>query len=186
LSATLSAGEPKAKQNCFRANIGTTFAYFHILLLLDNPTQRSLYVNNKIRVDRKKLLDEIDFVWKAVTGPARYSTRSSASLPNEGLIEESEQVQQGDVRNRFECPSRNRKCPWTCLADSGEMAARTGSCSCVEDDAGGLDEEDSNTSLMVTGRARIGSDPAGQEVDQEEASLPKFKSSVALHSFGRI
>jgi hypothetical protein len=135
--------------------------------------QRNHHKNNKLRLDRKKLLDEIEFVWKAVTGPARYSTRSSASLPNEGLIEESEQVQ-GDVRNRFECPSRNRKRPRTCLADSGEKANSTnprgkrtsGNCSCVEDYVGGLEEEDSNTSL-VTVSARTGSDP-GQEVDQEE------------------
>jgi hypothetical protein len=139
--------------------------------------QRTSHIDNKIRLDRKKLLDEIEFVWKGVTGcPARYSTSSSSvGLPNEALIEEPEQEAQAhNVRNRFECPSRNRKRPRTCLADGGEMAARTnqngktttGSCSCVEEDVGGLDEEDSNPSL-VTSTARIGSDP-GQEVVQEE------------------
>jgi hypothetical protein len=135
-------------------------------------TQRTFHTTNKIRLDRKELLDEIEFVWK-VTGPARYSTsNSSVGLPNEALIEEPEQAQ-GHNGNRFECPSRNRKRPRTCVADSGEMSARTnqrgkttGSCSCVEDDVGDLDEEDASPSLVRTS-AQIGSDP-GQEVAQEE------------------
>jgi hypothetical protein len=140
-------------------------------------TQRSLHGDNKIRLDRQKVLDEIEFVWKAVAGPARYSTSSSSSvgLPNEALVEEPEQAQ-GHVPNRFECPSRNKKRPRTCLADSGEMAAKTnqrgkttGSCaSCVEDDVGGLDGEDSNPSLVTISIARIGSDLSGQEVVQKE------------------
>jgi hypothetical protein len=139
-------------------------------------TQRSFHINNKIRLDRKELLDEIEFVWKAVTGSGRYSTSSSSvGLPNEALVEELEQTQGHHVRNRFECPSRNIKRPRTCLiADSGEMATgtnqrgkTTGNCSCVEDDVGGLDEEDSNPSLVTTSSAQIGSDP-GQEVVQDE------------------
>jgi hypothetical protein len=138
--------------------------------------QRSFHNNNKLRLDRKKLLDELDFVWKAVTGPARYSTSSSSNvdLPNEALVEGPEQAQGRIVRNRFECLSRNRKRPRTCLAHIGEMAATrtnqkgktTGSCCCVEDDVGGVHEEDLNPSL-VTSSALIGSD-RGQEVVQEE------------------
>jgi hypothetical protein len=41
-------------------------------------------------------------------------------------MEETEPAQVGHVSNRFECPSpANRKGPRTCLAESGEMAART-------------------------------------------------------------
>jgi hypothetical protein len=98
---------------------------------------------------------------------------------NEVLIDEPEQAQ-GHVRNRFECPSRDRKRPRTCLADSGEIAAKTnqrgkttsGSCSssCVEDDAGGPDEEDSDPSFMTSSSARIGSDPGQETVQEEEAT----------------
>ena len=53
------------------------------------------------------------------------------------------------------------------MADRTNQNGKTaGRCSWVEDDAGGLDEEDSNPS-PVTGGAQTGSDP-GQEVDQEE------------------
>jgi hypothetical protein len=37
-------------------------------------TQRKYHTNNKLLPDRKRLLDEIGFVWKAVTGRARAST----------------------------------------------------------------------------------------------------------------
>jgi hypothetical protein len=136
--------------------------------------QRTPHVDNKIRLDRKELLDKIEFVWKAVTGPAHCSASSSSvGLPKEALPSEEPVQAQGHIGNQFECPSRNRKDSRTCLADSGEMAARrnqrsktTGGCSCVEDDVGGLDEEDSNPSPVTSG-ARIGLDP-GQEVVQEE------------------
>jgi hypothetical protein len=36
--------------------------------------QRKYHNNDTIRLDRKELLDEIGFVWKAVTGPARSSS----------------------------------------------------------------------------------------------------------------
>jgi hypothetical protein len=58
------------------------------------------------------------------------------------------------------------------------MAARTNqrgkttdnfSCSCVEDDVGGLDDEVSNP-IMVTSGARIGSDPGREVVQEEEAT----------------
>jgi hypothetical protein len=123
--------------------------------------QRTSHIDNKIRLDRKELLDVIEFVWKAAStgGPSRDSTTSSiVSLPNEARVED---------------PERNRKRPRTCLADGGEMAARTnkrgkttGNCSCVEDDVGGLDEEESNPTLL-TSSTRIGSDP-GEEVDPGE------------------
>jgi hypothetical protein len=95
-------------------------------------------------------------------------------LPNE-VQEETEQAQ-GLVRNRFECPSTNRKeRPSACLAESGQTAASTnqrgkatGSCSSTETYCG-LDEEDANLSLVTSG-ALIGSCP-GQEVVQEEAAL---------------
>ncbi len=48
----------------------------------------------------------------------------------------------------------------------------TGSCSSVEDDGSGRDEEDSNPSL-VTGSALTGSDP-DQEVVQEEAPTDAY------------
>jgi hypothetical protein len=129
-----------------------------------------------MRLDRKELLDEIEFVWTNAVSDWRYSTSSSSvDLPNEALVEEPEQAQ-GHVRNQFECPSRNRKRPRICLADSGEMAARTnqsgkttGNYSCVEDDVGGLDEEDANPSL-ATSSARIGLDPGQELVHDEEAT----------------
>jgi hypothetical protein len=64
--------------------------------------QRYCYFHNKIRLDREELLDEIEFVWKTGTGPARYSTSSSVSLPNEALVQESERARD-DASNRLEC-----------------------------------------------------------------------------------
>jgi hypothetical protein len=37
-------------------------------------TQRTYHNNNKLRLDRKELLDEIGFVWKAVAARARSSS----------------------------------------------------------------------------------------------------------------
>jgi uncharacterized protein YbgA (DUF1722 family) len=34
--------------------------------------QRSIHINEKMRLDRKELLDEVEFIWKADTGAARY------------------------------------------------------------------------------------------------------------------
>jgi hypothetical protein len=89
-------------------------------------------------------------------------------LPNEAL-EETGQAR-GPARNRFKYPSPNRKRPSACLAESEQMATSrsnqrgkaTGSCSSLEEDGGGRDEEDSNSAL-------IGSYP-DQEVIQEEAA----------------
>jgi hypothetical protein len=94
-------------------------------------------------------------------------------LLNEGLAET--QPAQGYARNRFECPSpANRKRPRTCVAESGQMAARpnqtgnaTGSCSSVEKDVG-RDEVDPKPPL-VTSSVRIGPNP-DQEIVQEDAT----------------
>jgi hypothetical protein len=101
-------------------------------------------------------------------------------LPEEALGE-TEQTQ-GRVRNRVECSSPNRKRPSACLAESKQMGATgrtnqrgeaTGSCSPVEEDGGGGDEEDSKPCPMAS-IALIGSypDPA-QVVVQEEATTPR-------------
>jgi hypothetical protein len=74
--------------------------------------------------------------------------------PNE--IKEETEPGQGHTRNRFACPSPNRKRPRTRLAEREQMAARTnrgdgsamGSRSSVENDAG-RDEEDSTPSPEV-------------------------------------
>ncbi len=102
-------------------------------------------------------------------------------LPNKAL-EETEQAAQGHVRNRFGCPSPNGKRPSTSLVESGQIGPRTnqrgkatGSCSSVEEDGGGRDEEDSKPS-PVTISARIGSYP-DQEVVQEEATPGEIPSS---------
>ena len=92
-------------------------------------------------------------------------------LPNKAT-EETEPAQ-GPVRNRFECPSpANRKRPRGCLAESGQIAARTnqrdnatGSCTSVEEDAG-RDEVDPKPPL-VTSSTLTGSD-RDQEVVQED------------------
>ncbi len=79
-------------------------------------------------------------------------TRSVGNLPSEA--KETEQAQDY-VRNRFECPPPNRKRTSACLAESGQMVARTnqrgkatGSRSSVEEDGVGRDEEDSKPSLV--------------------------------------
>jgi hypothetical protein len=77
--------------------------------------------------------------------------------PNE-TIEETEPGQ-GHTRNRFACPSPNRKRPRTSpLVDArtNPRDADTGSRSSVENDAGRRDEEDST--------------PSPPEVAQEEAT----------------
>jgi hypothetical protein len=142
--------------------------------------QREFHTTNKIRLDREELLDEIEFVWKAVPGPPRTSSRRrrrNVGLPSEALVEGPKQAQEY-VRNRFECPSRNRKRQRTRLDYSRELAGKTTqrgktrgspSSSCVEDDVDGLDEEDSNPSL-VTSSARIDSDPGQEVVQGEEAT----------------
>jgi hypothetical protein len=136
-------------------------------------TQRVGHANNKMQPDRKELLDALDFVWKAVPGPARYSTSSSVGLPNEAL-KETDQAQ-GHVKNRSEYPSPNRKRPSTSLVESVGMGARinqrgkaTASSSSVEEYGGGRDEAESKPSLVTSG-APIGSSP-GQEVVQEQAT----------------
>jgi hypothetical protein len=136
--------------------------------------QRSLHCHNTIRLDREGLLDEIEFVWKAGTGPARDSTSSSVGLPNEALVQESEQARDG---NRLECPSRNRKRPRTGLAESGRMIVRTNqrgkatsTCSSLEADVGVREEEDSRPRL-VTASALVGLYP-DREVVQDEAIPP--------------
>jgi hypothetical protein len=79
----------------------------------------------------------------------------SVGLPDETLLEETE-PERGHVRNRFACPSPNRKRSTTRLAKSEQKAARTNprggaidSCpSSVEKD-GGRDEEDLKSCLYV-------------------------------------
>jgi hypothetical protein len=95
-------------------------------------------------------------------------------LPNEALKETDHS--QGHVKDRYECPSLNRKRPSTSLVESGGMDARTkqrgkatASSSPVEEDGGGRDEEDSKPSLVTSSAARIGS-RSDQEVVQEQAT----------------
>jgi hypothetical protein len=49
-------------------------------------TQRKCQKNNNLRLDQKKLLDEIGFVWKAVKGRSRSSSSSSSSSTTEVRI----------------------------------------------------------------------------------------------------
>jgi hypothetical protein len=115
-------------------------------------------------------------------------TSSVAGLPNEAPPEEAAQ---GHVsRNRFNCPSPNRKRPSACLAETGQMAASknqrdnaTGSCSSVETDCG-LDEEDSKPSL-VTGHALIGSDPEQEARTNQRGKATGSCSSVEEDGGGR-
>ena len=93
-------------------------------------------------------------------------------LPNDALGET--EPAQGPASHRFECLSpASRKRSRSCLAESGQIAARTNqrdnatvSCSSVEEDAG-RDEEDPRPPL-VTSSTLIDSDPS-QEVVPEEA-----------------
>jgi hypothetical protein len=181
-------------------------------------TQRTDHKNNKMRPDRKRILDEIGFAWnQAITDPARSSTtnvrnlgigsfhalgsRSCFSLsfffpficvqqtdseasPHEEL-EETTEPAQGHVRNRSEFSTPNRKRPRrSCRVDSRQMAAArtnqggkaTGSCSSIEEDGDGREEEDSKPSL-VTSNAQIGSsicdsvedDGGGRDEDEEDS-----------------
>jgi hypothetical protein len=105
----------------------------------------------------------------------RERSLSSVGLPNEALVEEPEQAQ-GHVTNQSECPSPNRKRPSTCLAEGGQLGARTSqrgkataSSSYVEQDGGSRDEEDSKPSLLTNSAARAGSH-SDQEVVQEQAT----------------
>jgi hypothetical protein len=99
-------------------------------------------------------------------------------LPNEA-IEETEPAQ-GPVRNRvLECPSpADRKRPRTCLAESGQIAARTnerdnatGTCKAMKEHDG-HDEKDSSPSLVTTSSTLTGSDPSSDQelLVQEEAT----------------
>ena len=124
-----------------------------------DATQRNSLTNNKLRQDRKAVLDSEAFA-------------SSVSLPSEA-IEETEPAQ-GHARNRFECPSlANRKRLRTCLAESGQIIAdRTtnerdeakGSCSSVMSE-----ENDSKLSLVASNAAKMSSDT---EEATPDASLP--------------
>jgi hypothetical protein len=75
--------------------------------------------------------------------------------PPTETLEETE-PERGHVRNRFACPSPNKKRPRACLAESEKNAARTnqtggaigGSPNSVEND-GGRDEEDSKSSEVA-------------------------------------
>ena len=98
-------------------------------------------------------------------------------LPNEA-IEETEPTQ-GHVRSQLECQSpANRKRPRTCLADSGQIAARTnerdratGTCNAMKNHDG-HDEEDPSPSLVTSSSTLIGSDPSDQEVLVQEEATP--------------
>jgi hypothetical protein len=101
-------------------------------------------------------------------------------LPTEA-VEETEPAQGHHVRNRFECPSpANKKRPRTCLAESGQIAARTnerdnatGSCCNAVKKHDGHDEEDSSPSLVTSNSSTlIGSDPSDQEVIVQEEATP--------------
>jgi hypothetical protein len=126
--------------------------------------QRQLHTQNTIRLDRKGLLDDIGFVWR-VRAAGNYN---SVGPPNE-TIEETEPGQ-GHTRNRFACPSPNRKRPRACLAETRQMAAKEthprggaiGSRSSVEND-GGRNEEDSKPPPLVASYPH-------QEIVQEEAT----------------
>ena len=95
---------------------------------------------------------------------------SSVCHPHDDALDETKPAE-GQVRDRFECPSPNRKRPIrACLAGNGRMGAGTnqrgkaiGSCSSVEEDGGGRVEDDSS-------RALIASYPV-QEVVQEAAAI---------------
>ena len=96
------------------------------------------------------------------------------SLPNDA-IEETEPAHQSPARKQFECLSAvNRKRPRSCLAESGQIDARTNhsenatvSCSSIEEDAS-RDEEDPRPPLG-THSTQIDSDP-NQKVAPEEAT----------------
>jgi hypothetical protein len=101
---------------------------------------------------------------------------SNVGHPQDTLKET--QPAQGHVRNRPDCPSPNRKRPRTCLAESGQMGARTNqrgkaidSCGSVEED-GGRNEEDSKPSPVTSSSARTLSSFPKQEVVQQEEAAP--------------
>jgi hypothetical protein len=97
--------------------------------------------------------------------------------PPTETLEEAE-PERGHVRNRFACPSPNRKRPRTRLAASEQMAARTNprygaigsSPSSVEKD-GGREEEDSKPSPKpspVTSNSALVASYPDQKVVQED------------------
>jgi hypothetical protein len=167
--------------------------------------QQRLHVNNKLRLERKGLLDEIGFVWKARTLAAPSSTTDVScrlwflspfiqvffltlvvflllTCSNETL-EEAESGQ-GHVRHPFEYPSPNVKQPRTCLAESGQkMAAATnprdgaiGSRSSVEKDGAARDEEDDSKPSMVTSSSAILDSYPDQEAEVVQQEAYKIPS----------
>jgi hypothetical protein len=102
-------------------------------------------------------------------------TNRAAPPPNDALQETKSA--QGQVRNRLECQSPNRKRPRSnCLAKSGQMGARTNqrgkavgaaNFGSMEED-GSCDENDATPSLRT--RIALAGSCSDQEVVQEEAT----------------
>jgi hypothetical protein len=136
--------------------------------------------------DRKKLLDELEFVWSVDIADKNEDTdsdtKSEASAGNVGLPNEAQEETEpaeGHVRSRFECPSpANIKRPRTCLAESGKiMAARknrrvaaTRSCPSSVKTNDGRDEEDPQPALVTSSVRIAGSDPVQEIVVEEEVT----------------
>jgi hypothetical protein len=120
--------------------------------------QRSFHNNSKLRLDRMKLLDELDFVWIVERG--RNIDDKVWKQQDEKLVEFK--------RKKGHClvPQKYDQDPP--LADWVSTQRSLHGDNCVEDDVGGLDGEDSNPSLVTISIARIGSDLSGQEVVQKE------------------
>jgi hypothetical protein len=103
-------------------------------------------------------------------------------LPKEALDET--EAAQGQIRNRFQFQSSNRKRPRTSLAECGQMAAMTNqrgnatdTCTSLETDGGPNEEEDSKPSPVTSSgsSAVIASNP-GHQVVQEEPTAGQIPS----------
>jgi hypothetical protein len=104
------------------------------------------------------------------------ASSSSVGPPAEAL--EETEPERGHVRNRFACPSPNRKRPRTRLAASEQMSSRTnprdcaiGSRSSVENGAGHDEKEDSKPSPKpspVTSNSALVASYPDQKVVQED------------------
>jgi hypothetical protein len=133
-------------------------------------TQRTIHINDKIRLNRKRLLDEIGFAWKD-EGSHNYSNQCVKLWYQLHSQLETEPAAQGHMKRPIS----------TCLAKSGQMAASTNkrdeaTCSCtgsVEEDIG-RHENDSKPSAVTSAAALIGS--ISREVVQDEATYGEIPS----------
>jgi uncharacterized protein YbgA (DUF1722 family) len=133
-------------------------------------TQRNYHTNDKIRLDRKILLDDIGFVWKD-EGVHNNNQHYYKLRDQKNAQLETEPAAQG-----------HRNQPSTCLAESSQKATSTkkrdkatGSCNSVEEDIGGLGKY-SKPSPVTSITALIGFS-ISREVVQEEAKHGEIPSS---------